>query len=387
MSVYAWVRLIWSKQDETIVLPRIGVASSVADAEGRGDCRRRTAAARGRAARAEYPVPRTRGRVCELYVTLKTALPDGLRLAGFRARGRGAGGVRGYDGKEHAVAPDACIQIAEADGLLLGLVELDLGTKSARQLKAKAEGYGEYTKLEGWRQRNEYCPPLLFITTSEKRARSFFRHLRAGGRPATDARRRHRAGAGHRPLAGRAGVARGRGRKRRSPRGPPWRSAALRRSLSGRGDRAMREAECQALLALGAMFADLYIFGSPRVSRVPSGNPSSTGSRSISGHASSKRSGIWPGVLARDRRCARLAVTSGRGSCWRQPMSWLRREAADDGRATTRALRRRLPLALLRRQGPFGLGVLGGRRRGRGRWLGVQAMSSGAGGPPSGRRG
>jgi hypothetical protein len=44
---------------------------------------------------------------------------------------------------------------------------------SARQLKAKAEGYGEYSKLEGWRKRNAYCPPLLFITTSEKRARSF----------------------------------------------------------------------------------------------------------------------------------------------------------------------------------------------------------------------
>ena len=72
------------------------------------------------------------------------------------------------------MAPDACIQIEEADGrVLLGLVELDLGTMSVRQLKAKAEGYGEYAKLEGWRQRNKYCPPLLFITTSEKRARSF----------------------------------------------------------------------------------------------------------------------------------------------------------------------------------------------------------------------
>lgn len=44
---------------------------------------------------------------------------------------------------------------------------------STRQLKAKAEGYGEYAKREGWRKRNAYCPPLLFITTSEKRARSF----------------------------------------------------------------------------------------------------------------------------------------------------------------------------------------------------------------------
>lgn len=112
--------------------------------------------------------------ISELYVALKTGLPEGLRLAGFEREAEAREAFRGYDGKEHAVAPDACIQIAEADGrVLLGLVELDLGTMSARQLKAKAEGYGEYAKLEGWRQRNEYCPPLLFITTSEKRARLF----------------------------------------------------------------------------------------------------------------------------------------------------------------------------------------------------------------------
>jgi hypothetical protein len=56
---------------------------------------------------------------------------------------------------------------------LIGLVELDLGTMSRRQLKAKAAGYGEYVQRRAWRQRNAYCPPLLFITTSEKRARSF----------------------------------------------------------------------------------------------------------------------------------------------------------------------------------------------------------------------
>jgi hypothetical protein len=112
--------------------------------------------------------------ISELYVALKTELPDGLRLAGFEREAEARETFRGFDGKEHAVAPDACVQIAEADGRnLLGLVELDLGTMSARQLKTKAEGYGEYAQLEGWRERNEYCPPLLFITTSQKRARSF----------------------------------------------------------------------------------------------------------------------------------------------------------------------------------------------------------------------
>lgn len=112
--------------------------------------------------------------ISELYVALKTALPEGLKLTGFEREAEAREAFRGYDGKEHAVAPDACIQIEEADGrVLLALVELDLGTMSVRQLKAKAEGYGEYVEREGWRQRNSYCPPLLFITTSQKRARSF----------------------------------------------------------------------------------------------------------------------------------------------------------------------------------------------------------------------
>ena len=70
--------------------------------------------------------------------------------------------------------PTPASTIAEADGRrLFGFVELDLGTMSHRQLKAKAAGYGEYARLEAWRHRNPFCPALLFITTSEKRARSF----------------------------------------------------------------------------------------------------------------------------------------------------------------------------------------------------------------------
>ena len=112
--------------------------------------------------------------ISELYVALKTSLPEALKLTGFEREAEAREAFRGYDGKEHAVAPDACIQIEEADGrVLFALVELDLGTMSARQLKAKADGYGEYVEREGWRQRNSYCPPLLFLTTSEKRARSF----------------------------------------------------------------------------------------------------------------------------------------------------------------------------------------------------------------------
>ena len=116
----------------------------------------------------------------ELYVVLKTGLPEGTRLAAFDREADARETFTTYAREKRAIAPDACIDVAEADGRrLFGFVELDLGTMSHRQLKAKAAGYGEYARLEAWRHRNPFCPALLFITTSEKRARSF---LAASGR-------------------------------------------------------------------------------------------------------------------------------------------------------------------------------------------------------------
>lgn len=110
----------------------------------------------------------------ELYVVLKTELPEGIELSGFEREAEARETFTTLGREKRAIAPDACIQVADADGKgLIGLVELDLGTMSHRQLKAKAAGYGEYVQRRAWRQRNAYCPPLLFITTSEKRARSF----------------------------------------------------------------------------------------------------------------------------------------------------------------------------------------------------------------------
>jgi hypothetical protein len=110
----------------------------------------------------------------ELYVALKTELPEGTRLVLFDREADAREPFTTYAREERAIAPDACIGVAEADGRkLYGFVELDLGTMSHRQLKAKAAGYGEYAQLEAWRERNPFCPALLFITTSEKRARSF----------------------------------------------------------------------------------------------------------------------------------------------------------------------------------------------------------------------
>jgi hypothetical protein len=112
--------------------------------------------------------------ISELYVVLRTQPPEGVRLAGFEREAEAREPFRGFDGKDHSVAPDAFIQLAGLDDRRLpALVELDLGTMSNRQLKAKAEGYGKYVQVGAWRERHEFCPPLLFVTTNEKRARAF----------------------------------------------------------------------------------------------------------------------------------------------------------------------------------------------------------------------
>jgi hypothetical protein len=110
----------------------------------------------------------------ELYVALKTELPEITRLASFEREAEARETFKTRGGEARAIAPDACIGVTETDGRkLFGFVELDLGTMSHRQLKAKAAGYGEYARLQAWRRSNPFCPALLFITTSEKRARSF----------------------------------------------------------------------------------------------------------------------------------------------------------------------------------------------------------------------
>jgi hypothetical protein len=323
--------------------------------------------------------------ISELYVALKTELPEDLRLTGFEREAEAREAFRGHDGKEHAVAPDACIQIAEADGrILLGLVELDLGTMSARQLKAKAEGYGEYAKLEGWRQRSEYCPPLLFITTSEKRARSFLAIcgravdqqrmlvaatglardidrslvapewlagedqsgdllavLRGARRPydeacqREEAERREKAAERERLCSDPAALR----EHLRGWRHRDWGAGRLG-SLAARAleitldrDEELADAERQALLALGAMFAD------PLHLRLAEGEPSA------------ERQPVLDGLVQYQRarqleEIGDLAQRFGEGPALRKArgrvrvgellpatdVSWLRRDAADDER-------------------------------------------------------
>ena len=111
----------------------------------------------------------------EVYVALATTLSAGVSLARFEREGEARETFASGSGRgERAIAPDALIEIAEADDRpLLAFLELDMGTMSHRRLKQKAAGYAEYARDEAWRERHAFCPALLFLTTTEQRARSF----------------------------------------------------------------------------------------------------------------------------------------------------------------------------------------------------------------------
>jgi hypothetical protein len=116
----------------------------------------------------------------EVYVALTTTLPDGVTLTRFEREADARETFATWDTrKKRAIAPDVFVEIAEADGRgLLAFVELDMGTMSHRRLKQKATGYAEYAKAEAWRERHRFSPALLFITTTEKRARFFLAAMR-----------------------------------------------------------------------------------------------------------------------------------------------------------------------------------------------------------------
>lgn len=111
----------------------------------------------------------------EIYVALETRLPPGVELARFEREGEAREPFTVWGKRDQrAIAPDVFIEIADRDGgALLAFIELDMGSMSHRRLKQKAAGYAEYAKPDAWRERHRFCPALLFITTTEKRARSF----------------------------------------------------------------------------------------------------------------------------------------------------------------------------------------------------------------------
>jgi hypothetical protein len=116
----------------------------------------------------------------EVYVALETTLPAKVKLTRFEREADAREPFSTWVKRQHrAIAPDVFIEIADADGRsLLAFVELDMGTMSHRRLKTKAAGYAEYAQAGAWRERHRFCPALLFLTTTEKRARSFLAAMR-----------------------------------------------------------------------------------------------------------------------------------------------------------------------------------------------------------------
>jgi Replication-relaxation len=135
----------------------------------------------------------------ELYVTLAVEAPAaGLSLFDYR---REAGAREPFKrlGKERALAPDAMVILTDGQERKLGaFVELDLGTMSHTRLRQKADLYVAYALADAWHDRHPFLPALLFLTTTDARARRF---LAAFGRalshgPRDNSRRTFVAGAG-----------------------------------------------------------------------------------------------------------------------------------------------------------------------------------------------
>jgi hypothetical protein len=113
-----------------------------------------------------------------LFVALRTeADPTGLRLQGYRREGEAREPFTNA-GKGRALAPDAMIVLTDARERKYGaFVEIDLGSMSHARLRQKAELYAAYVAADAWRGQHLFLPALLFLTTTDARARKFLKAL------------------------------------------------------------------------------------------------------------------------------------------------------------------------------------------------------------------
>jgi len=114
----------------------------------------------------------------ELYVAIFTT----ARAAGFVGFGyerEGEAREAFQDGvRERALAPDATLVLVdEQDRKFSAFVEIDRGTMSHARLRQKAELYAAYAASDAWRKRHQFLPALLFLTTTDIRARKFLKAL------------------------------------------------------------------------------------------------------------------------------------------------------------------------------------------------------------------
>ena len=190
----------------------------------------------------------------EVYVALATTLPDDVTLTRFEREADAREPFATWaTRKKRAIAPDAFVEIADADGgSLLAFVELDMGTMSHRRLKQKASGYAEYAKAEALAR----APPILpgaALPHHNREARPLLPRRDAPGagarRDASDLRLRPRPATSL--LRDRGALAdRRRGRARHRPACRAARGAtALRRSVGAgrRQSASAQEAEREQL--------------------------------------------------------------------------------------------------------------------------------------------
>jgi len=113
--------------------------------------------------------------VSELYVVLRTQGREaGLELGDFRREGEAREVFTDADGATRAIAPDARIALREPHGgVLLGHVELDLGTMPHGRLRSKLQRYVAHAEQRHLTADGQVVPALLLITTSAQRAETF----------------------------------------------------------------------------------------------------------------------------------------------------------------------------------------------------------------------
>ncbi len=110
----------------------------------------------------------------ELYVAILTNARTGA-FKGLRYDRESDAREPFKDGaRERALAPDATLGLIDTqDRELWAFVEIDLGTMSHTRLRFKAALYAAYIESEAWHKRHAYPPALLFLTTTDIRARRF----------------------------------------------------------------------------------------------------------------------------------------------------------------------------------------------------------------------
>jgi hypothetical protein len=113
----------------------------------------------------------------DLYVALMTADTAGLRLQSYHREGEAREPFTNA-GKERALAPDAMIVLTDTHERKFGaFVEIDLGSMSHARLRQKAELYAAYVAADAWHGQHMFLPALLFLTTTDTRARKFLNAL------------------------------------------------------------------------------------------------------------------------------------------------------------------------------------------------------------------